>query len=175
MKGGTVLPKPRPIEVHVNSKGTKKHHKFQELIHDEDNFLFLPLDGRLKTDLYNKGLLDGRKRAVAMKRSFADCEEAVFALAVARDVISGQLTSKDEFVGCVSLDKTYLIVTREANRFIQNYCLECEQYGTPQCFKELDYDCAEEDRDRYRDTPYLMQQQEIRKARRKRTPFPVTG
>ncbi|MGV2886069.1 hypothetical protein [Paenibacillus taichungensis] len=168
------MAKPRPIELHVNSKGAKKHQKLQELIHDEDKHLFLPIDGRRKTDLYNKGLMDGRKEAIPLYTSYSECSDLHAAvIAIPRETISSFLTPKDEFIGVIQLDRTFLIDTREANRFIQDFCNECEYVGTPQCFKELDYDCAEEDRDKYSDTPYLMRQQEIRKARRKRTPFPA--
>jgi len=166
------MAKPRPIELHVNSMGAKKHLKLQEMIHDEVGYFFIPIDGRRKTDLYNKGLLDGRKGAIPLFSSFTECSyihEAV--LAIPRGVISSYLSPKGDFIGVIQLDRTYLIDTREANRFIKEVCFECEYMGTPQCFKK-DYRCAEEDRDKYRDTPYRIRQQEIRKARRKRTPFP---
>lgn len=166
------MPKPRPIELHVNSFGTK-HLKLQEMIHDEEGYLFLPIDGRRKTDLYNKGLLDGRKAAIPLYSTYSECSDLQDAIiAVPREAVNSNLTLKGEFIGVIQLNRTYLIDTREANRFIQDYCNECEYVGTPQCFRELEFDCAEEDRDKYRDTPYLMRQQEIRRARRKRMLFP---
>lgn len=167
------MAKPRPVELHVNSKGAKKHQKLQELIHEEERFLFLPIDGQLKTDLYNKGLLDGRKRAFKLYETYSECSDLETAvIAISREAISTQLTLNNRFTGVIQLDQTFLIDTREANRFIEEFCNECEFVGTPQCFMKIGYDCADEDRDKYRDTPYLMRQQEIRRARRKHTPFP---
>lgn len=165
------MAKPRPIELHVNSKGFK-HQKLQELIHDEDKYLFLPIDGQRKTDLYNKGLLDGRKKAIQLFTTYSECSDLASAIiAIPRKPWSSQITKSGAFIGVIQLDQTFLIDTREANRFIEQYCYECEFIGEPLCFKQ-GYNCADEDRDKYRDTPYLLRQQEIRKARRKRTPFP---
>lgn len=167
------MAKPRPLEVHVNSKGARKHLMLQELIHDEEQYLFLPLSGHFKTDLYNKGFLDGRKEVVQLYQTYSECSDMQPAvLSMSRGLVNQDLGKNNEFSGIIRLDKTFLIHTLEANRFIQNYCMDCECIGMEKCYKQLEYDCGEEDRERYRDTPNLMRQQEIRKSRRKHIPFP---
>ncbi|WP_336788370.1 hypothetical protein [Paenibacillus sp. MMO-177] len=166
------MPKPRPLEVHVNSKG-KKYLKLQELIHAEDTHFFLPVDAPRKTDLFNKGFLDGRKAPIPLKTSYAESHEERFVLAIEKGSVISNLDRQNRFYGLVSLEKTFLIEVREADRFIENICMECEYYGEAGCFQN-DFKCAVEDRDRFRDSPHFEALKEKREERKRQT-FPVTG
>jgi hypothetical protein len=164
--------KSRPVEVHVNSRG-KKNLKLQELLHSEEDHLFLPVDAVLKTDLFNKGFLDGRKRPIQFKPSYDTSHEEQFVLAVEKLIIQDKLDDQNRFYGLVSLEKTFLINVREADHFIENVCMDCEFYGEAGCFRN-EFACAEEDRDRFRDSPHFESLKEIRQDRKRQT-IPVTG
>ncbi|GAA0854183.1 hypothetical protein ABER99_20645 [Paenibacillus glucanolyticus] len=163
------MSRPRPIEVHVNSKG-KKHHIFQKLIHADSEYIFIPVDGKLKTDFFNKGLLDGRKKHLPFFTSLSDCESQ-WAIVIPHQLVNGQLVNRC-FAGVLSLEVTYIIRIKEANAFLENVCMTCEYYGSPQCYLKASFDCGVEDRDRYRDGSWLELQKEIR-MERKRLAFPV--
>lgn len=166
------MPKSRPVEVHVNSRG-RKHLKLQELLHSEEGHVFIPVDAALKTDLLNKGFLDGRKRPIQFNLSYDSSNEERFVLAVEKGIVQGKLDDQNRFYGLVPLDKTFLIHVREADHFIENVCMDCEFYGEAGCFKN-DFACAEEDRDRFSDSPHFETLKEIRQERKSQT-FPVTG
>ncbi|WP_240416513.1 hypothetical protein [Paenibacillus periandrae] len=161
--------RPRPIEVHSNSKG-KKHLVFQELIHAEEGYAYIPVDGSFKTDLFNKGLLDGRKKAIKFNRSLSECE-SLWVLVLPLQLFEANLTNKS-FVGVISLDRTYLVRMKEAGAFIKNVCMTCEEYGTHNCYLSLSFDCGEDDREQYRDGSHFEFQKEIRRNRKQKA-FPV--
>lgn len=168
------MARPQPKHVHVNSFG-KKHHLMQQFIHDPRNYYYVSLSGTDKTLLYNNGLLDGRKRPVPVSDSLENCDEE-WVLVFPRSIISAQLILKGGFfIGCLSLEKTYIIRLSAANKFESQYCLECEMYQVEGCYAKLDYDCGAEDRERYRDTHWFEMQRHIRETRvkKKNTAFPV--
>ncbi|QNR65101.1 hypothetical protein IAQ67_14330 [Paenibacillus peoriae] len=159
----------RPIEVHVNSKGSK-HHVFQELMHAEDAYAFIPVDGRYKTDIYNQGLLDGRTRAVNFFSTLFECESP-WVLVLPLQTAKGNLNN-NSFVGVVSLAQTYIVRMREAVTFLNNVCMSCGEYGSAKCYLSLTFDCGEDDREQYRDSSWFEMQKEIRRKRKDRV-FPV--
>lgn len=161
--------RPQPIDVHPNSKG-KKHLKFQELLHAEEGYAFIPIDGKQKTDLYNKGLLDGRKREIPFFSALTYCESP-WSIVVPLPLIVGK-TVNNTFVGVLSLDQTYLVKLSEANAFNENVCMTCESFGTEKCFMMADFDCGVDDREQYRDTSWFEMQKEIRKHRKQKA-FPA--
>ncbi|KJD43310.1 hypothetical protein [Paenibacillus terrae] len=161
--------RPKPIEVHVNSKGSK-HLVFQELLHAEDGYAFIPVDGRYKTDLYNQGLLDGRKRAVHFFSTLFECESP-WVLILPFQTAEESLINCS-FFGVVSLDQTYIVNMREAVTFLNNVCMQCEVYGTDKCYFSLSFDCGKDDREQYRDSAWFEMQREIRRKRKERV-FPV--
>jgi hypothetical protein len=165
------MPKPRPVEVHPHSMGAKRL-KLQEMIHDEEAYYFIGLDGSTKTDLYNKGFLDGRKRPVQLHPYYEDCNNSTWVLALKRKVVRDKVQA-DNFVSILPLNETFVIVTREAERFKERYCQDCEFAGSSKCFLEADFDCAEEERDSYKDgdNPFLIEERAERLKRRKSRHF----
>ncbi|MFC5402315.1 hypothetical protein [Cohnella soli] len=166
------MPKSRPVEVHVNSRG-RKHLKLQELLHSEGTHVYLSVDAKRKTDLFNKGFMDGRKRPVQLQSSYEECREEKFVFAIEKGIVEDKLDDQFRFSGLVSLDKTFLINVREADQFIENVCMDCEYFGEAGCFRN-DFACAEEDRDRFRDSPHFEALKEKRQERRLQT-FPLMG
>lgn len=166
------MPKSRPVEVHVNSRG-RKHMKLQELLHSENTYLFLSVDATYKTTLFNKGFLDGRKHPVQLQASYEESHDECFVLAVERGLVQNKLDAQNQFFGILPLERTFLIDSREADQFIENVCMDCEFYGEAGCYSN-NFTCAEEDRDRYRDSPHFEALKETRQERRRQT-FPVTG
>ncbi|MDH6674949.1 hypothetical protein M2277_005648 [Paenibacillus sp. LBL] len=165
------MPKPRPIQVHVNSTG-KKQNKLQELIHSQQGFVFLPLNGKLKTAIYNKGFIDGRKQPIRIEHSYESCSGTVNVLAFSSIDFSHKINGR-QITGVVPLDRTFLISANEADRFISSVCEMCDYLGDPDCFRR-DFRCSEIDRDKYRDGAWFELKQELRKER-KRFAFPVKG
>lgn len=171
------MAKPVPSKLHVNSFGVKKG-LLQDIIHSEEGFYFLPLDSKQKTDIYNKGTLDGTKKPIQM---YAQYEALPFGdhhsvLVVRSNEI--ELTNAMQFKGRISLDKLYVISVQEVDTFINSVCFECERYGESNCALQTNYFCAEEDRDRFRDSTWFSVQNEKRQQRKlrresKRTAFPV--
>lgn len=153
----------RPIEVHVNSLG-KKHHIFQEILHAEKGYAYVPVDGPMKNKLYNKGFLDGRKKAVPFYKSLFECESQ-WALVFPVPEKEG---NSQHYIGIISLNKTYLISIQEAERFLQNVCMNCECYGISKCYLSSSFDCGRDDRDQYRDGSWFEMQKEIRRNRKNR-------
>lgn len=165
------MPKPRPIQLHVNSTG-KKQNKLQELIHSQKGFVFLPINGRLKTAIYNKGFVDGRKHPILLEQTYESCSSTDEVIAFS-SIHFAQVISNLQLTGVVPLDQTFLISTSEANRFLSSVCEECEYLGEPDCFRR-DFRCAEIDRDKYRDGAWFELIKELRKER-KRFVFPAKG
>lgn len=166
------MPKSRPLEVHVNSKG-RKRLKLQELLHSDGDHVFLAVDPKMKTDLFNKGALDGRKHSIQLQSTYDASNEASFLLAVEREAVQGKIDCQLRFFGFVPLDKTYLINVHEADHFYKTVCMDCEFLGDTGCFRN-DFACGEEDREQFRDTPHFERLKEIRGDRKRQT-FPVTG
>ncbi|MDN4067518.1 hypothetical protein QYF50_06385 [Paenibacillus vini] len=165
------MPKPRPIEVHVNSSGKKKY-KLQELIHSSNGFAFLPIDGKKKTDLFNKGFLDGRKQPVPLEPTYESCSGTNEVLAFSIKNFSDKVKNL-YLVGVVPLDQTYLINSHESDRFLASFCSECEYSGMHNCFSN-DFPCADADREKYKDGSWFELKKEVRKER-KSFAFPVKG
>lgn len=166
------MPKSRPIEVHVNSRG-RKYLKLQQLLHSDDEHVFLPVDAKLKTDLFNKGFLDGRKRPIQMQPSYDTSNEETFVLAIDKGAVQKNMDGQFRFFGLVPLEKTYLIQVHEADQFLKNVCMDCEFHGESNCFKN-EFTCGKEDRDHFRDSPHFETLKEIR-GERKRQTFPIMG
>jgi hypothetical protein len=165
------MPKPKPVEVHVNSKG-KKQNKLQELIHSQKGYVFLPIDGKMKTDLFNKGHLDGRKEPFRLERMYDSCSGTKEVLAFSSTDFTDKISNL-QLTGVVPLDKTFLISTGEADRFLSTVCENCEYAGMPNCFLQ-DFRCTEVDREKYRDGAWF----ELKKDRvreRKQLAFPFKG
>lgn len=159
------MPKSRPVEVHQNSRG-KKHHKLQEIIHSEDGYWFLLLDGSLKTDYYNKGFVDARKRTLKLERRYLDCDPGSWILAFEREKVKDKVIN-ESFIGCIPLELGYLIDFKEAYKFYESVCELCDLCGTPKCF-EIAENCGSEDRDRYRDYSHFEYQKELQKERKRK-------
>ncbi|KGP81942.1 MULTISPECIES: hypothetical protein [Paenibacillus] len=163
------MPKAKLVSVHVNSKG-RLQLLFQKIISGTEKFYFVPLDGKLKTAIYNRGFLDGRKRKLKCDRDVP--------LGVAKHilVIPGALLNDDNFqqgdwfVGTLSLELLYMMSNDEAARFIENECSNCEYQGQPSCFNL--YQCYEDDRDQYMDSPWFDVLRTIRKERKRSKAFP---
>lgn len=163
------MPKPRPVEVHQNSRG-KKYLKLQELIYSEGAYWYLPVNGSLKTDYYNKGLVDARKQALKLEGRYTDCEPMRWVFVFEREKIKDKVLN-ESLMGCIPLDLVYVIDSKEVNNFYESVCQYCDLCGTPKCYEKIDIDCGSEDRDRYRDSSHFEYQKELRKARKKK-PFP---
>jgi hypothetical protein len=165
------MPKPRPVEIHVNSKG-KKQYKLQELIHSQKGYVFVPIDGKMKTDLFNKGLLDGRKHPVRLERTYDSCSGTKEVLAFSSTDFSDKISNL-QLTGVVPLDQTFLVPTGEADRFLSTICEDCEYLGMHDCFLR-DFRCTEIDREKYCDGAWFELKKDLRKER-KRLAFPVKG
>ncbi|MEB9897773.1 hypothetical protein P4K96_30660 [Bacillus cereus] len=165
------MSKPRPMVVHVNSKG-KKQYKLQELIYSQDSYVFIPIDGKMKTDFFNKGFIDGRKRPKRLEMSYDSCPSTKEILAFSSIEYSDKI-SNQMLTGVVPLNHTFLISTREADRFLSHVCQLCEYYGEPNCFR-ADFLCAHDDRDKYRDSTWFSLKKEA-SIERKQHAFPVMG
>lgn len=166
--GIKLLSKPKPVPVHVNSTGKKKY-KMQELIHSSAGYVFIPLNGRLKTDLFNKGYVDGRKLSVVLEQSYEDCAGVSEVLAFSSTEFSHKINNR-ELIGNIPLNRTFLLFCHEVERFTKSVCQDCEYYGTPDCFRN-EFRCAEDDRDKYREDSWFSLQREAKKER-KRLAFP---
>ncbi|KQN96816.1 hypothetical protein [Paenibacillus sp. Leaf72] len=163
------MTKPRPIELHVNSFAKNKYLKFQEIIHSENQYYFCEMDGKKKTEFFNRGLIDGRRHGLLLKGGFFHCENVLGVLAIKRCDVDSYI-NEGLFTGVISLDKTYLIQAREADSFIQNYCLDCEVYGEAACY--ANFACGEEDRDRFKESSWFELQKAKRKERKSNIAFP---
>ncbi|OMF66937.1 hypothetical protein [Paenibacillus glucanolyticus] len=164
------MPKAKPVSVHVNSKGRLKL-LFQKIIAGAELFYFVPMDGKLKTAMYNRGFLDGRsKRKVKCDRDLP--------LGVAKHilVIPATLLNDDNFqqggwfVGTLSLELLYMMNNDEAARFLESECSNCEYQGQSGCFNF--YQCYDDDRDKYKDTPWFDVLRSIRQERKRSKAFP---
>lgn len=143
------------------------------MLHSDNGYVFLAVSPKLKTDLYNKGALDGRKRPVQLLPSYDFFNETASFLAVSREIAREKMNDQFLFSGYLSLDKMYLIDSREADKFYMSVCMDCEYYGETNCF-ENEFRCGEEDRERYRDTSHFESLKDIRRERKPKT-LPVTG
>lgn len=159
--------KPRPTILHVNSFG-KKRGLFQDLMHSEEGYYFYPLDGKQKTLLFIKGKLDGEKRDIKLFSSFSECLTEVVTDVLVFHAQDLNVSERKNLIGNVSLDISFLIQVKEAEMFLQTYCYECEAYGESGCAKMMEYFCADEDRERYRDTPWFYKQKEYRLQRKEK-------
>lgn len=157
-----------PVPVHVNSTGKKKY-KMQELIHSQTGYVFIPLNGKLKTDIYNKGYVEGSTLSVALERSYEDCSGVTEVLAFSSSEFPHKINNQD-LVGNIPLNRTFLLFCREVERFTKTVCQDCEYYGITDCFRN-DFKCAEDDRNKYREDSWFALQREVRKER-KRLAFP---
>lgn len=162
------MPKARPIEVHVNSMGKKKY-KFQELIHSRKGYSFVAIDGKQKTELFRKGYLDGRKKPVHLESTYDSCSGTKEVIVFSSSEYATKI-NRSQLIGVVPLNQTFLISTREADRFIKLSCEECEHYGTRSCYRQ-GFRCAEDDREKYRDSTWFTLKKDARKER-KRLAFP---
>jgi hypothetical protein len=165
------MPKPRPVEVHVNSKG-KKQYKLQELVHSQKGYVFLPIDGKLKTNLFNKGMLDGRKHPIRIEQTYDSCTGAKDVLCFSSIEFANKICNQ-QLTGVVPLDQTFIISTGEADRFLSTICENCEYLGIRDCFLR-DFRCTEVDREKYSDGAWFELKKEFR-TDRKRIAFPLKG
>lgn len=159
----------KPIVVHSNSVGKKKG-MFQKIIHSECEYYFIPMDGKRKSTIFSKRIVDGTKESIQLYSDFESslCEDTSSVLAIRREQIQTSDRNGLLFIGRASLLYFWVIDVREAHRFITSYCYECEAFGSANCSESMDFYCAEEDRDRYRDSTWLAVQKEIREQRRSR-------
>ena len=166
------MAKPRPAFIHVNSTGKKKY-KLQELMHSQKGYVFIPIDGNKKTDLFNKGYLDGRKQPIPLEPTYESCSRAAVGVIAFSSTEFADKINFTQLTGVIPLDRTFLITIREADHFLSSVCEDCEYFGMPDCFRK-DFPCAEEDREKYRDTTWFELKRESQKER-KRLAFPMKG
>ncbi|WP_103108560.1 hypothetical protein [Brevibacillus reuszeri] len=159
----------KPIIVHVNSFG-KKRGKFQEIIHSQDEYSFIPLDSRRKTMYFARKLVDGTKESIQLYPDFESSlrEDTKSVLAIEKSKIKEYTTNGLFLSGRVSIQHFHLIEVAEAQRFIRDYCFDCGHLGEPQCAQTLQWHCAEEDRERYQDSAWFEIQKELRKQRKEK-------
>ncbi|MEC2129363.1 hypothetical protein P9G84_10320 [Brevibacillus centrosporus] len=157
----------KPIVVHSNSVGKKKG-TFQKIIHSVHEHYYIPMDGRRKSTIFSKRIVDGTKESIQLYPDFESSvrEDTISVLAIRREQIQTSDRNGLLFVGRASLQSFWVIDVREAHRFITSYCSECEAFGSANCSESMDFFCTEEDRDRYRDSTWLAVQKEIREQRR---------
>ncbi|SEB27660.1 hypothetical protein [Paenibacillus sp. 276b] len=165
------MPKPKPIVLHVNSKGRKKHLMFQKIISGSMDCFFLSMNGHLKTAIYNRGFLDGRKHSIQLEDEFPLYVEAKSILILPKDDLKDGVISGTSFIGVLSLDMLFVIDNQEATTFFEVECDSCEFYGSHACFKN--YDCADEDRARYKDSSWFEHIKFHKKELKRGKAFPV--
>lgn len=180
------MPKAKPTILHVNSMG-KKRLMLHSIIYDKQKqYLFYPMDGIRKTDVYNRGFLVGKREGIRLYEDFEEALEKapLCVLVIPRKEIERKNHSfqHSRFIGKVPLSDCLQINTKEVVSFIENYCLQCEWYGEEKCFLLSIHDCGDAERDKYSDSVWIENQRESMKRRkierqRKREardlPFPV--
>ena len=130
--------KSTPSIIHVRSKG-KKSNIFQKIIRSE-NYYLVPLTGEIKTDLFNKGIVDGRKKPIQLyieRTDFSRFYSFKWILAIEKHLIDAYVSADMKFTYKLALSKTYLLYTNEINLVEEKWCPLCEECGVNE-----DYLCS---------------------------------
>lgn len=122
--------RPTPVEVHVRSKGKKKNI-FQKILRSGEYYI-LPLTGEMKTNLYNKGILDGRKKPIRLHEETEDFSRFYrfkWLLGVRKSDVEAYLTDQLLFTYKLDITRTFLIYTHEISLIEERWCPWCEECG----------------------------------------------
>jgi hypothetical protein len=135
------------------SKGTKKFI-FQDIIKNTDKYYYLLLDGKMKTNLYNKGVLDGAKKPLPLFEYRMDLvPEEKWILAIPKFSVHSDMINENEkyFVGRIGIVKTYILKSNSIGTFLEYSCslTECQYDGKKDCFNLNEFDCSLPNRKRH--------------------------
>ncbi|GAB6427742.1 hypothetical protein bcgnr5372_37950 [Bacillus luti] len=164
------MSKPKPKKLHAYSVG-KLHWLFQRSLHHNEEYLYLPLTGKKKTDVYNKGFLDGRRIPVSL---YTDIEAAASVngvkelLVIEKELLGDKLNKDNQLISTLSLSEAFEVKASAVISFLENYCYHCDLFGEKECFAKLSYDCAEEERERFTESHWHQVRIENRKERKQR-------
>lgn len=163
-QGGKTMGKPRPTEVHPYSKGVNKF-LFHDIVINNHAYHYILMDGKQKTDAYNKGSINGMKKPVPLYTfsSYVEDKEPSkenqrntkekWLLAIPKEVVSSRMIDekKSLFVGKVGVVKTYLLKMHNIETFLEYNCTlrECPYQGAEDCFKKNPFDCSSPNRKRH--------------------------
>ncbi|MDC0764859.1 hypothetical protein POF51_29495 [Brevibacillus sp. AG] len=159
----------KPNIVHVNSFG-KKTGKFQEIIHCEETYYCFPVNRARKSIYYAKQTVDGRKEPIQLYSDFASSlrYDTTSVFAIEKNKIQEYIQNGLFFTGKMSIQSFYEVEVSEAQRFVEQYCNECEAIGEKNCASTMELFCAEEDRSKYRDSTWFSVQRELRLERKRK-------